>query len=112
MTRFLKKFSSGQRGFTLIELLVVVAILGTISAVAMPNVLKFMGEGDTQAALAEQHNLQVAAAAYAYNNDGTLPDNIEEDLVADYLINPPQFTWTITDGAVTPGGANNPLLDT
>ena len=110
MTRLLKKFRSSQRGFTLIELLVVVAILGTISAVAMPNVLQFMGEGDTQAALAEQHNLQVAAAAYAFSNDGALPDDLDD--LSPWQINSAQFTWAINDGAVTPSGANNPLLGT
>jgi type IV pilus assembly protein PilA len=108
LDRFLKRFKSGQRGFTLIELLVVVAILGTISAVAMPNVLQFMNEGDTQAALAEQHNLQVAAAAYAFTHK-TVPDEMGD--LDPWLINPPQFTWTISDGAVVPA-TGNPLLET
>ncbi|ADJ25491.1 general secretion family protein [Dehalogenimonas lykanthroporepellens BL-DC-9] len=111
MDRFFKRFKSGQRGFTLIELLVVVAILGTISAVAMPNVLQFMNEGDTQAALAEQHNLQVAAAVYAFENGGTLPTSVTDHL-RPHLVNDPQFTWTITDGAVVPATGNNPLLET
>ena len=108
MNRIFKHFKSGQRGFTLIELLVVVAILGTISAVAMPNVLQFMNEGDTQAALAEQHNLQVAAAAFAFTTKKA-PENMND--LTPWLINPPQFTWTITDGAVVPD-TGNPLLET
>ncbi|MGI2336369.1 MAG: type II secretion system protein [Dehalogenimonas sp.] len=107
MDKFFKRFKSSQRGFTLIELLVVVAILGTISAVAMPNVLQFMNEGDTQAAMAEQHNLQVAAAAYAFTNK-VVPDDMED--LTPWLVNPAQFEWTITDGAVVPG-TGNPLLE-
>ncbi len=108
MPRFPKNFSSGQKGFTLIELLVVVAILGTISAVAMPNILKFMDEGETPAAMAEQHNLQVAATAYAFEKK-ELPTTIES--LREYLINDPQFAWDIIDGAVTPD-TGNPLLET
>jgi type IV pilus assembly protein PilA len=105
MPSFFKRLSSGQKGFTLIELLVVVAILGTVSAVAMPNVLGFIGKGKVEAAMAERHNLQIAITAYAFTN-GTVPADI--DAVAPFLINSPQFAWTIEDGAVSPG-TGNPL---
>ena len=66
--KFLKKFRKGQKGFTLIELLVVIAILGVIAAVAVPNVLSFMGKGDTAAMDAEKHNGTVAATAALYDD--------------------------------------------
>ncbi|MEN8614032.1 type II secretion system protein [Dehalogenimonas sp. THU2] len=105
MPVFFKRLNSGQKGFTLIELLVVVAILGTVSAVAMPNVLGFIGEGKVEAAMAERHNLQIAITAY-YFNEREMPDDITE--VSAYLINTPQFAWTIEDGAIAPG-TGNPL---
>ena len=106
MFNLFKRLRSGQKGFTLIELLVVVAILGTLSAVAMPNVASFIGKGKIEAAMAEQHNLQIAVTAYAYMNGGTIPADI--DAVAPYLINSPQFDWTISGGAVAPA-VGNPL---
>jgi len=69
----------GEKGFTLIELLIVVAILGVLAAVVIPNVGRFIGRGETEAAETEFANVQSAVVAMMVDNQlselptGTFP---------------------------------------
>ena len=58
----------GERGFTLIELLIVVAILGVLAAVVIPNVTRFVGAGEEEAAETELHNIQLAVTSMMLEN--------------------------------------------
>ncbi|MBI4188670.1 MAG: prepilin-type N-terminal cleavage/methylation domain-containing protein [Chloroflexi bacterium] len=58
----------GEKGFTLIELLIVVAILGVLAAVVIPNVGRFIGRGQTEAAATELSNIQAAVTAMMTDN--------------------------------------------
>jgi type IV pilus assembly protein PilA len=114
MKKRLARIRCKQKGFTLVEILAVVAILGIIAAVAIPNIISFFGEGDEEAALAEQHNLQVAVSAWMHENMGSdptssIPAGSDGGIFDPYLRNPLQYAWEVSSfGAVSPG-AGNPI---
>ena len=97
----MKFFKYGQKGFTLIELLVVIAILGTLAAVVILNVTKYIGSGKSEAAATELHNVQTAVAASMYDNTGTIP--ADTTALTSYFLNALHGTYTINQstGAVT-----------
>jgi type IV pilus assembly protein PilA len=67
----------GEKGFTLIELLIVVAILGVLAAVVIPNVGRFIGRGESEAAETEFANVQSAVVAMMTDNGlDTLPNAV------------------------------------
>ena len=100
MKQFTHSLKAGQKGFTLIELLVVVAILGTLSAVAIPNLSKFMNHGKSEAAGTELAIVQTAVAAYMYENNGAVPPNAAA--LSIYFVTPLHGSYSIdSSGRVT-----------
>jgi type IV pilus assembly protein PilA len=62
-----------QKGFTLVELMVVIAIIGIITAIAIPYYSNYKKTACDQAALADLYN--VKAAVQKYITDLTLSGN-------------------------------------
>ncbi len=74
----MRKPLSGKNGFTLIELLIVVAILGALAAIVIPNVGRFIGRGEKEAAATEFNNVQSAVTAMMVDNLlSTLPNPVD-----------------------------------
>ena len=102
----MKCFKPGHKGFTLIELLVVIAILGTLAAVVILNVTKYIGSGKTEAGKTELANVQTAIAAYMYDNTGVITagaaDPAAPGILAPFILNSlhGSYSWDAT-GKVT-----------
>ena len=103
----------GQKGFTLIELLIVVAILGVLAAVVIPNVGRFIGAGEEEAAATEFSNVQTAVIALMTDNElselpnpvgtatsdmGAFPDSTSVAGSADKLNDPEGAAYAVGDG--------------
>ncbi len=103
---------SGHKGFTLIELLVVIAILGTLAAVVILNVTKYIGSGRSEARLTERANVQTAVAAYMYDHPSTVSfpattaTPSSAGILAPYFLNSLNCTYTIPLGGAVPDGTS------
>ncbi|WP_352404754.1 type II secretion system protein [Sporanaerobacter acetigenes] len=73
---FVKKLSKDNRGFTLIELVVVIAILGILSAIAVPKFSKSRLNAAVSAHNANVRTLE--SAANMYIADGKLTEEVTD----------------------------------
>ena len=104
----------GEKGFTLIELLIVVAILGVLAAVVIPNVGRFIGRGETEAAATEKTNVQTSVIAMMTDNQlSALPNYVT--VATDNMSEFPDTSATADAGAgdkdKDPNGTNYVAAD-
>ena len=67
LKRLVSRLQNGQKGFTLIEMIVVVGIIAVLAAVIVPNMGKFIGQGEAGAMSAENDAVQTAMKAMMAN---------------------------------------------
>ncbi|MFS1975762.1 pilin [Vibrio splendidus] len=69
-----KNKRTSQKGFTLIELMIVVAIIGVLSAIAVPAYKDYVAKSTASSALATLKSLLTNADLYAQNNSTATTD--------------------------------------
>ena len=67
----------GVRGFTFIEIMIVMAIIGTLSAIAAPNYLKYRNKGKIALAMTDIRIIEKEIMCY-WIDTGELPDSLSD----------------------------------
>jgi type IV pilus assembly protein PilA len=101
----MKKFLKGSQGFTLVELMVVVAIIGILSAVAIPNFKKYQAkskQSEAKIQLAALYTAEVSAQS-DFNTYATCIQDLG------YERNPRGYYWV---GFAAANAVQNALITT
>jgi prepilin-type N-terminal cleavage/methylation domain-containing protein len=107
MKKFLNNFHAGVKGFTILELVVVIFILGILSAVAIPNLSRFIGQSKTETMATELAIVRTSVVAYLNEHDGAITaqsgvTGATPILISPYLSSPLHGTYSWdTSGNVT-----------
>ncbi|HIF9205085.1 TPA: type IV pilin protein [Photobacterium damselae] len=68
----------GQKGFTLIELMIVVAIIGVLSAFAIPAYQSYVAKSETASAVGTLRGLLTNIDMYQQEHAGTFPTSMSD----------------------------------
>ena len=101
--------NGSNRGFTLIEIMIVIAIIGTLSAIALPNYLRYKSNAMIAVAVTDIRMIEKQIALFVFDNDGQLPNSLN-DLTTIGIVNDPwgnPYQYLKIDGAKPPGLRKN-----
>ena len=94
--------------------MIVIAIIGTLSAIALPNYLKYKNKARVAVAVADVRIIEKRIAVFAFENDGQLPDSLNDlpnnGNVNDPWGNPYQYL-RIAGGTATKGQKRKNMSD-
>ncbi|AAW86680.1 pilin subunit PilA [Aliivibrio fischeri ES114] len=91
------KKRQGQKGFTLIELMIVVAVIGVLSAIAIPKYQEFAKKGAVASGIATLSALKTNVEDHMATN-GSFPANITDIGAIDSSIGVVAFDGTVSNG--------------
>jgi general secretion pathway protein G len=67
-----------NRGFTIIEVCIVIAIIGTLSAIALPNYIRYRNEALIVAAITDIRMIEKRISIFVFENDGQYPNSLND----------------------------------
>lgn len=77
-----------DKGFTLIEVMIVIAIIGCLSAIALPNYMRYKYEAKIVVAVTDVRMIEKQISIFVFDNNGQLPDSLN-DLTTISTVNDP-----------------------
>jgi general secretion pathway protein G len=113
------KPQAGEGGFTLIELMIVMAIIGTLTAIAIPSYINAVRHAREAVLKEDLHTIRTAIDSYTVDKEKA-PQSLDDLVQSGYLkaipVDPmtgtsdtwmPDSSDTLTDIDETAGGINN-----
>ena len=80
--------NGSNKGFTLIEIMIVIAIIGTLSAIAIPNYLGYKNKAKIMVAVTDIKMIEKQIPLFVQENEGQLPNSLN-DLTTIGIVNDP-----------------------
>ena len=101
--------SGCDQGFTFIELCIVIAIIATLSAIAIPNYLGYKYKAKIMVAITDIRMIEEQISLFVQENNGQLPNSLSNLTTIGALKDPwgNPYKYLDTNGGTAPGKRKN-----